>query len=111
MVSAHATSRAAPVKSSSLSWTRLPGAEECVATRELARAVERKLGRSVFVSAADAELAVEGRVERAAPRGWRATIVVTRADGVTVGRRELHVAGGKCALLDESLVLVVALMI
>ena len=46
-----------------LGWARLDGAETCIGTQELAQAVEKLLGRSVFVPASEAELAIEGLVD------------------------------------------------
>src|SRR5262245_9058418 len=52
-------------RTSSLGWVRLAGAEQCIATQQLAQRVEQRVGRAVFVSASQADLAIEGRVERA----------------------------------------------
>src|SRR5258708_255178 len=48
-------------RTSSLSWLRMPGSDSCIATQALARSVEERLGRRVFVSAAEADVSVEGR--------------------------------------------------
>lgn len=96
--------------SSSLNWVRLPGAESCITARTLAESVERRIGRSVFVSSATGELAIEGRVERAND-GWTATITITRADGTSLGTRTLTRAGPSCRALDESIELVLVLAI
>lgn len=102
----------AEAKTSSLSWTRLPGAEACIGTQELARAVEALLGRSVFVSAAQATLSVEGRVSPAEEgRGWRATLTVADDHGQHLGDRELSAADASCRALDDPLTLAIALMI
>jgi hypothetical protein len=95
---------------SSLSWVRLPGAEGCVASAALARAVEAQLGRSVFVSAARAELAVEGRVARA-DGAYRAVLQVTNADGAILGERTLESRADGCGELGEMATVAVALMI
>jgi hypothetical protein len=99
-------------KTSALSWVRMPGAESCMSARELAQGVERRLGRSVFVSAALGDLSIEGRIERAAsPPGYQAHLTLTSSDGGTLGTRELRGDGDDCRALDEQLVLVVAVMI
>jgi hypothetical protein len=97
-------------RSSSLSWSRLPGAEGCIGSLELARAVENRMGRSLFASPARAELAVEGRAQRRA-NGYQATLSVARADGTLIGTRELAVDGPDCRLMDEGLIVMLALMI
>jgi len=105
---AHATES----KTSSLSWLRMPGADSCVATQPFARAVEERLGRSVFVSAAQADLSVEGRIEkRRGGPGWHAVITVRDAKGVTLGTRELERPDGSCEAMTEPLALIVAVMI
>ncbi len=106
---ARAQEQAAP-RTSSLSWVRMPGAERCVPSRGLAEAVEARLGRTVFVSAADAELAVEGRVEPEG-EGFRATIVLSEAGGEVLGERSIATDDPSCAALAEPLALVVAVMI
>jgi hypothetical protein len=97
-------------RTSSLSWVRLPGAEECVTARALAESVERRLRRSVFVSSAQGELAIEGRVERS-PRGWSATLSITRADGTVLGTRTIERPEGSCHQLDAALELILLLAI
>ncbi|CAN5491201.1 hypothetical protein BH11MYX1_BH11MYX1_28400 [soil metagenome] len=94
----------------SLSLSREPGAQTCITPRELAERVEARLGRSAFVSAAQADLFIEARI---APHGrtFIATVTAARANGDDVGRRELTTAVGDCRALDADLVLVVALAI
>jgi hypothetical protein len=94
----------------SLGLTRGPGAEACITAHELAQRVEARLGHATFVSAAQADLFVDARIDRAG-RGWRATVAASRANGAHVGVRKLESAGRDCHSLDEDLVLVVALVI
>jgi hypothetical protein len=96
-------------KKSSLSWVRLEGAESCVATQPLARAVEQRLGRSVFVSASEAELSVEGRVEK--KKNWRAHVEVRDAQGKLLGKRDLESTAASCDSLTAPLALALAVMI
>jgi hypothetical protein len=97
-------------KTSSLSWVRLPGAESCVAGVELARTVEAKLGRPVFVPASSADVAVEGHVAPEPSGGFVATLALTSSTGAVLGRRELT-AKTSCREMDEALVLVLSLLI
>ena len=113
LLSALATPRLAAAtgaSSSSLSWSRLDGAEGCIGTRQLARAVETMLGRQVFVSAARAEVSVEGRVSRR-DGTWVAAITVADEDGRALGERTLRSGDSSCHDLDEPVVLAIALMI
>lgn len=101
-----------PRRTSSLSWVRLEGAESCIATQTLAHDVEDALKRKVFVSAADADISVEGNVARTeAPAGWRATVRVRDAKGALLGVRELESADRTCEALGKQLTFVVSVMI
>lgn len=113
----------------SLGWVRLPGAESCVGPPELASMVERRLGRAVFVSAAQAGLHVEAHVAPMTPAlpprdartfdlppladtaGFRAHISISDAGGALLGTRELEAPRAGCRALDEQLALVIALLI
>ena len=106
-----ADAAAAPSRSSSLGWVRGAGAAECIGTRALAEAVEARLGRQVFVSAARADVAVEGQIERGPAGAWRAVISVAGEGGRVLGTRELLRDAATCRELDEQLVLVIAVMI
>lgn len=106
------SARAESARTSSLSWVRPAGAEGCIATAALAKSVEERLGRPVFVSAAEAQVSVEGLVQHSARRaGWTASLTLRDASGVELGRRELHRDGADCHALDASLALVIAVMI
>jgi hypothetical protein len=94
----------------SLGLTRGPRADACITARDLALRVESRLGHATFVSAAQADLFIDARIERAEP-GWHATVAATRASGARIGVRELASSGGDCRGLDEDLVLVIALAI
>jgi len=101
--------RPAP-RTSSLSWIRLPSADACVSTQDLARDVEARLGRAVFVSPSRADVSVEGRIERSAT-GFVATITLRDASGALKGTRELRRDGASCDGMREPLALVVSVMI
>lgn len=98
-------------RTSSLSWIRLPGAETCVATQALARAVEERLGREVFVSAAQGDVSVEGRIEPRRGGGWHAVLTIRDADGASLGTRELDRPDASCDAMTPALALIVAVMI
>ncbi|NUO47936.1 MAG: hypothetical protein HOV80_03670 [Polyangiaceae bacterium] len=103
---------AEPKKTASLGWTRLEGAESCTGTRELAEAVEKILQRSVFVSAAQADLSIEGRVEKVKTgSGFKATLSITDKDGKPQGTRELATESTDCHALDDQVSLAVALIV
>lgn len=100
-------------RTSSLSWLRMPGADECIATQALARAVEERLQRpgKVFVSAAQADVSVEGRIEKKKPQGWRSVITIRDAKGQLLGTRELERPDASCESMTEPLTFVIAVMI
>jgi hypothetical protein len=106
-----ANAEATEARSSSLGWVRGAGAEGCIGTRALAEAVEARLGRQVFVSAARAEVAVEGQIERGPAGEWRAQISIAGERGRVLGTRELRSEAASCRELDEQLALVIAVMI
>lgn len=99
-------------RTSSLSWVRLEGTEDCIGTRDLASRVEARLRRDVFVSPARADVSVEGTIERTAdPPGYRAHFRMRDAQGGELGVRTIERGGEDCRALDESLTLVVSVMI
>ena len=99
-------------RTSSLSWVRMGGADSCVATQDLARYVEARLGRAVFVSAAQADVSVEGHIEpnRGGP-GFHATVSLRDAKGALLGTRELTKKEASCDEMRAPLALVIAVMI
>jgi hypothetical protein len=99
-----------PPPRTALGWTRLPGADVCIGTKDLALAVERRLGRAALVSAAQAERFVVGRVEPASV-GFRVHLTVLNARSEVLGTRELEDPDPSCRALDEQLALVVSLLI
>lgn len=101
-------SQAAAQRTSSLSWVRLEGAERCIGAQELARRVEARVGRQVFVSASQADLSLEGHVKREGDT-LAAELAVSDRSGAVLGRRVLRVAGADCSALEASLVLVIAI--
>lgn len=109
--SSAAADDAAPKKTSALSWARLDGAESCSGAPEIAKRVEAILRRAAIVSPAQADLSIEGRVEKKKTTGFRATIVMAKSSGEILGHRELETDDARCTSLDDSTSLAVALMI
>jgi hypothetical protein len=105
--------RATEPLATALNWVRLPGAEECSPPATIAQRVEERLGRSTLVSASQAQLTVEARIERnetSAPR-WRAVIRLIDANNAVLGTREIPSDALSCPSMDASLALVIAVMI
>ena len=98
-------------RTSSLSWVRLPGAESCAPTQELAQKVEARLRHPVFVSAAVAEVSVEGHIEPDAKHGFRAVITLRDAHGAPLGTRDVARPEASCDGMTEPLALIIAVMI
>ncbi len=93
-----------------LSWIREPGAEECISAERLAKAMEEHLGYPAF--AEGGELVVQGTVARLdAPTRFQAEVELRDREGTLLGRREVETPGSTCGVLDEALVLVLALAI
>jgi hypothetical protein len=91
-----------------LELVRGPGAEACVDAGRLERMVERRLGRRVFDTSPSAEL--ELRVRLSAGSGWKAVMNLSDSGGL-LGIRELSTAAPHCSSLDDSVALVVALLV
>ncbi len=93
-----------------LALARSGGAESCIAPKALMRAVERRLGRRVFVSdAADLRLSIQ--LDATPGPAWRARLTLHDGIGRELGRRELVTEAPDCSALDASLALVVALLL
>lgn len=93
----------------SLNWMRLTGAESCLDAGQLARSVERHLGRPVFASPSTATRNIEGWIEPARP-GWHVALRASDADGRPLGYRELATTDENCASIERSIVLAVGLL-
>lgn len=97
---------------STLSWTRLPGAEACPTVVDVGEAVEALLGRSVLVESRDADRIVEASVAPGAgATPFVASIQVATHEGEVLGRREIASRDPACADLAETAALAIALMI
>lgn len=107
-----ASAQGAAPRTSSLSWTRGPGAEACIDARALSQRVEQRLRRAAIVAPTIGDIAIEGRVDRReGPASWHAIINVFDAAGARVGMRELASDRADCRALDDELGLVVSLLI
>jgi hypothetical protein len=105
-----APARAQPPRTFSLNVVRAPGAESCISGHQLATRLERWIG-PVFAAAGRGDHAIEAMLSRADETGWRVRVVVSDADGRTMGERELRTKNDSCRGLDPQLMLVVALAI
>ncbi|HEX4339100.1 MAG TPA: hypothetical protein VH062_24500 [Polyangiaceae bacterium] len=93
----------------SLSWVRLPGAEECVSAKQLSRDVERRLSRPALGAPAETDVAIEGFIEKTPQGTFHAVVTIADARGKLLGKRELE--RPECSDIDAALGLAVALMI
>jgi hypothetical protein len=76
--------RAQSPRTFSLNVVRAPGAETCSSGHQLATRLERWIG-PVFAAAGRGDHAIEALLGRADDAGWRARVVVSDADGHTLG--------------------------
>jgi hypothetical protein len=91
-----------------MEWSR--DDPSCLDAADLASMVERTLGRAVFHGDAPPFATVKGAVGKADPEGFGARVALVGADGRTLAERALSTTG-PCARLDESVAVVVTLMI
>jgi hypothetical protein len=89
-----------------LRWNAEPG---CIQAAPLARAVEGRLGRTVF--GPGPEFLIDGVLERGRPSGWKATLSLVDAGGNVLGSREVSTKEEACPAIEPRLLLVIALMI
>ncbi|MFY1828347.1 hypothetical protein ACN47A_20655 [Myxococcus fulvus] len=82
---------------------------ECIQAAPLARAVEARLGRSVFGALPD--VLIHGVLEPASPSGWSARLTLVDGRGTVLGSRDIDSSTPACADIERRLVLVLALMI
>ncbi|MCY1083480.1 hypothetical protein [Archangium lansingense] len=89
-----------------LRWNAGPG---CIQAAPLARAVEERLGRTVF--GPEPEYLVDGVLERGGPSGWKARLSLVDVRGNVLGSREVSTREEACSAIEPRLLLVMALMI
>ncbi len=91
-------------------WVLEPSAADCLSRPALEREVERRLERRVFTSRQRADVILSGRLRRDGAR-WHARLALESASGEVLGTRDLVSETAHCSGLDETLVLVVALLV
>ena len=87
-----------------------PDAAQCIDQKALTQAVEVRLQRPAFDERLPATLRVRVNLERQ-PAGWTAELTMLDGSGVFLGQRSLVTAARHCSALDDSLALVVALLV
>jgi hypothetical protein len=93
-----------------LSWSRGAEGRRCIFAQDLARAVEHRLGRSVFAAITNASFVIDGRIESTG-EGFAADVVLYGKDGQVLGQRRVTANEPDCHALDRPLALVLALII
>lgn len=106
-----ASAQDAPGARVSMAWARAAGAEACISEGELTALIERRLGRPVFVAPGAADFHVEARATADAAGGFRVTMRLDGVDGSLGGVREVHGPGADCRAMDDSLSLVLGLLV
>lgn len=97
--------------SASLEWRRSATAAECLDGATLVTGVEAALGRKVFVEPSRADIIINVSLDHPAPERWSAAIDLEDPGGKKLGHRELSIRASQCSAIDESLALVVSLMV
>ncbi len=90
---------------------RGPGTEECIGASALEQAVEARLQRAAFLHHQATPLRIRLRLARIGKRQWSAELRLEAANGGSLGERKLTTAAAHCSALDDSLALVVALLV
>jgi hypothetical protein len=90
--------------------TKGPGTEQCIGEGALRRAVEYRLRRSAFRRDLPVTLEVHIAFERSAA-GWAAELTMHDGSARLLGRRAITTEAAHCSALDDSLALVVALLV
>jgi hypothetical protein len=93
-----------------LELVKAPGAEQCLDRQGLTRSVETRLQRRAFRADLPATLVVQIAIERKAS-GWSALLEMHDGSGAFLGRRSIVTQAEDCSALDDSLALVVALLV
>jgi hypothetical protein len=99
-----------PAATAHQSYSRTPNAASCMRPEELARAVETRLGRRVFVPAAEAHLQISIRARRER-KAFLIDVTLSDREQRVIGKRRLTTRATHCSALDDSLALVIALAV
>jgi hypothetical protein len=94
-----------------LDWHRTEVASECLEASVLTAGVEARLQRKVFVLESQADIKIHVSLDAPSPGNWTASIDLDDRNDKPLGHRELTIRGEHCSALDESLALMVALMV
>ena len=105
-----------PVETSTgdwLEWNRGGDAEACPEAEAFAAKVEKHLGRSPALAAAEARRRLAARIEREAsnPSQWSAAVDVLDLSGTIVGSRTIAKSSDSCGPVADALALVAALVL
>lgn len=100
---------AAQAEQAQLVWERDPGTERCPTGREIARAVNARLGYTWLVPDREGGERAFGRVSKVSA-GYEALLTLRDPQKRLVGTRRLHDASGDCATLAAASVLAFTLM-
>jgi hypothetical protein len=95
----------------SLEWNRSIAAADCLEAPAFAAMVEGVAHRTVFVSAFQADLRIRVNLDRPDQEQWSAAITLEDRNGKKLGHRELAVRAPQCSAINDSLALVVSLMV
>ncbi|HWZ91951.1 MAG TPA: hypothetical protein VNW92_23970 [Polyangiaceae bacterium] len=90
---------------------RRPGTEQCIETAALERAVEARLHRTVFTTQPSAQLRIDLVLDHATDTQWSAELSLRTASGASLGQRRIETSARHCSALDDSLALVIALLV
>ncbi|HEU5076333.1 MAG TPA: hypothetical protein VFU02_19205 [Polyangiaceae bacterium] len=93
-----------------LEWRGGPSGSSCIDAEALRSTVEARLGRTLFAPRGHADVRVVGGIEAAGGK-WLARMTLTSAQGEPMGERELESESRDCSALDDSLALVLAVML
>jgi len=93
-----------------LEWRGGPEGSNCIAAADLEAAVEARLGRALFAPKGQADVRLSGAI--VAEEGkWLVRMTLTSVQGEPMGERELESESADCSALDDSLALVLAVML
>ena len=109
ILGAASAARANPLPRPALHWSRAEDAGACIDPHSLALRVTALTG-PVLVDATEADVSIEGHIQRRGAERYEAHIAATGRDGVARGSRTLQ-HDGDCRALDDALAFVIALLI
>jgi hypothetical protein len=95
----------------SLVVDRGPGTEQCIDAAALEQGVEARLHRTAFLHQGVAPLRIGLRLKRRGRHDWSAELRLESESGENLGERKLRTTAAHCSALDDSLALVVALLV